>query len=93
MAMQIEIKEGKLVITADLNLAAPATGRGGHRMVATTRGNFTTNYLVEGKPIVVNLNAWIADEAIAEQRQPIEMVPTAKKGSKAREGAPANSQT
>lgn len=88
MAINMEIREGKLVITTDLNLAAPATGRGGHRMVVTTRGNYTTNFLVEGRPIVVNLNAWISDEVVSSQQQPIEMVGTkAGRGSRAKETA------
>ena len=55
------MKDGVLLITIPL-LPEPARSKSGKtRVVATTHGNIQTGLLVEGKNVVIGLNAYIRD--------------------------------
>jgi len=56
--MQVEIKDGNLVITIPMQKPAPSAS-GKTLVVASSRGNQPTSARVDGKPIVVGLNAYI----------------------------------
>ena len=56
--MQVEIKDGNLVITIPMQKPAPSAS-GKTLVVASSRGNKATAALVDGKPIIVGLNAYI----------------------------------
>lgn len=56
--MKAEIKDGKLIITIEMQPPTPsATGK--TLVVASSRGNVATTAQVNGKPVVVGLNAYI----------------------------------
>ena len=56
--MKAEIKNGKLIIEIDMQAPAPsATGK--TLVVASSHGNVATTAIVDGKPVVVGLNAYI----------------------------------
>ena len=57
--MHAEVKNGKLVITLDLNTPRPSTS-GKTLVVASSCGNVRTTALVDGKPITIGVNAYIA---------------------------------
>lgn len=57
--MTTEIKNGQLIITIPLQAPRPSAS-GKTLVVATTGGNKATTAIVEGKPVVVGLNAYIA---------------------------------
>lgn len=58
--MSVTLKNGKLVIEIDANVAnPPASASGKSRIVASTNGNLTTSVMVQGKPVVIGLNAYI----------------------------------
>jgi hypothetical protein len=56
--MHAEIKDGKLVITINLNPPRPSAS-GKTLVVASTGGNVTTSATVDGKPVTIGLNAYI----------------------------------
>jgi hypothetical protein len=57
--MEAKVIDGKLVITVPLQ--APAPSRTGKTLVvASSRGNVKTGAMVDGKPVVIGLNAYIA---------------------------------
>jgi len=56
--MQVEIKGNDLVITIPMQKPAPSAS-GKTLVVASSRGNKATAALVDGKPIIVGLNAYI----------------------------------
>ena len=56
--MQVEIKDGNLVITIPMQKPAPSAS-GKTLVVASSHGNKATAALVDGKPIIVGLNAYI----------------------------------
>jgi len=58
MAMKVEVKDNKLFIEIDLEKPTPSSS-GKTLVVASTRGNVVTDAQVEGKPLVVGLNAYI----------------------------------
>ena len=58
MAMKAEIKDNKLCIEIDLEKPTPSTS-GKTLVVASTRGNVTTDVEIDGKPVVIGLNAYI----------------------------------
>ena len=58
MAMNVEIKNGKLCIEIDLEKPTPSSS-GKTLVVASTRGNTVTTVMVEGKPVTIGLNAYI----------------------------------
>ena len=58
--MNVSLKNGKLVIEIDATTVNPPLSKSGKsRIVASTNGNMTTNVLVDGKPVVIGLNAYI----------------------------------
>ena len=58
MAMKVEIKDNKLVIEIDLEAPKPSAS-GKTLVIASTRGNAVTTAKVDGKPVIVGLNAYI----------------------------------
>lgn len=56
--MHAEIKDGKLIITINLNPPRPSAS-GKTLVVASTGGNVTTSATVDGKPVTIGLNAYI----------------------------------
>jgi len=56
--MKVEIKDGNLVITIEMTKPTPsATGK--TLVVASSHGNQPTSANVDGKPVIVGLNAYI----------------------------------
>jgi len=56
--MDVKIENGKLTIVIDIQEPAPSAS-GKTLVVATTHGNVVTECVVDGKPVVVGLNAYI----------------------------------
>jgi hypothetical protein len=56
--MEVEIKDGKLVISIELQEPTPSTS-GKTLVVATTRGNVPTGVLIKDKELILGLNAYI----------------------------------
>jgi len=59
MAIETRIEGNKLIITCDLGKPTPSAS-GKTLVVASTRGNIKTSCMVEGKPLTIGLNAYIA---------------------------------
>lgn len=57
--MKAEIKDGNLILTLPLQTPTPSTS-GKTLIVATSGGNKATTAIVDGKPITVGVNAYIA---------------------------------
>lgn len=58
ITMKVEVKNGKLLIEMDLQTPAPSSS-GKTLVVASTRGNKATGVLVDGKEIVIGVNAYV----------------------------------
>ncbi|HPO14563.1 MAG TPA: hypothetical protein PLI09_14060 [Candidatus Hydrogenedentes bacterium] len=58
MAMNVEVKENKLCIVIDLEPPKPSAS-GKTLVVASTRGNIVTEAEINGKPVIIGLNAYI----------------------------------
>lgn len=58
MAMKVEIKDKKLFIEIDLETPTPSSS-GKTLVVASTHGNTATTAEVDGKPVIIGLNAYI----------------------------------
>lgn len=58
MALNVEIKDNKLFIEIDLEKPTPSSS-GKTLVVATTHGNIVTTAQVDGKPVIMGLNAYI----------------------------------
>ncbi len=56
--MEVKIENGKLHITIDLQEPTPSAS-GKTLVIATTHGNMTTPCLVDGKNVIIGLNAYI----------------------------------
>ena len=56
--MQVEIKDGKMVITVPLGTPAPSAS-GKTLVVASSRGNKATTAVIQGKPVILGFNAYI----------------------------------
>ncbi len=56
--MEVKIENGKLIISIELQEPTPSAS-GKTLVVATTHGNLVTECLIDGKPVVVGLNAYI----------------------------------
>ena len=56
--MEVEIKDGKLVISIELQEPTPSTS-GKTLVVATTRGNVPTGVLINNNELILGLNAYI----------------------------------
>lgn len=57
--LHAEIKDGKLIVTVDLETPHPSSS-GKTLVVASSYGNQATTAIVNGKPVVIGLNAYIA---------------------------------
>jgi hypothetical protein len=58
MAIETKIEGNKLIITCDLEKPTPSAS-GKTLVVVSTRGNIKTSCIIEGKPLVIGLNAYI----------------------------------
>ena len=58
MAMNVEIKDNKLLIEIDLEKPTPSSS-GKTLILASTHGNTVTTAEVDGKPVIIGLNAYI----------------------------------
>jgi hypothetical protein len=58
MAMKVEIKDNKFFIEIDLEKPTPSSS-GKTIIVASTHGNTVTAAEVDGKPVIIGLNAYI----------------------------------
>lgn len=56
--MHAEIKNGKLIITMDLQKPALSASKK-NLVVASSYGNQPTTAMVDGKPVTIGLNAYI----------------------------------
>jgi hypothetical protein len=56
--MKVEIKGNELIITVELQAPTPSAS-GKTLVVASSHGNQTTTAMINGKPVVVGLNAYI----------------------------------
>ncbi|MHB8906215.1 MAG: hypothetical protein ACYC4T_12390 [Melioribacteraceae bacterium] len=56
--MEAKIENGKLIISIDLQEPTPSAS-GKTLVVATTHGNTTTQCLIDGKNVIIGLNAYI----------------------------------
>lgn len=56
--MTAEIKGKQLIITMDLQSPAPSAS-GKTLVVASTHGNAATTAVVDGKPVIIGVNAYI----------------------------------
>jgi hypothetical protein len=56
--MEVKIENGKLIIEIDLQEPAPSAS-GKNLVVASTRGNVVSDCVIDGKNVVIGLNAYI----------------------------------
>jgi len=56
--MEVKIENGKLIISIELQEPTPSAS-GKTLVVATTHGNVITKCLIDGKNVVIGLNAYI----------------------------------
>ncbi len=56
--MNVEIRDNKLCIEIDLETPTPSAS-GKTLVVASTHGNMVTTAMVDGKPVIIGLNAYI----------------------------------
>jgi len=56
--MKAEIKNGSLIITIDTQKPTPSVS-GKSLVIATSRGNQATKAVVDGKPVIIGINAYI----------------------------------
>jgi hypothetical protein len=57
--MNVTIEKGELVIRIPMNPVPVSSASGKTRVVASSHGNQPTSAVVEGKPVVVGVNAYI----------------------------------
>lgn len=59
--MKATIQNGKLIIEIDLQKPTPsATGK--TLVVASSHGNIATTAIVDGKPVIIGLNAYVRNQ-------------------------------
>ena len=56
--MKVELKGNDMVITIPMGTPTPSAS-GKTLVVASTRGNVITDAMIDGKPVVVGVNAYI----------------------------------
>ena len=56
--MEAKIENGKLIVTIDLQDPTPSAS-GKTLVVESTHGNMKTECVINGKPVVIGLNAYI----------------------------------
>jgi hypothetical protein len=61
--VKVTIENGELVIRLPLNNPPVPSSSGKTLVVASTHGNRPTNAVVDGQPIVVGVNAYVARPA------------------------------
>jgi hypothetical protein len=60
MSMSAKLEKGKLIITIDATTEnMPASASGKTKVVASSHGNQATSVVIDGKPVIVGLNAYI----------------------------------
>jgi hypothetical protein len=57
--MQVELKNNKLVITIDVNAKPTPSASGKTLVVASSHGNQQTTVTIDGKLLIVGVNAYI----------------------------------
>jgi hypothetical protein len=57
--MQAEIKDGVLIVTIPVNPTPISSASGKTLVVASSHGNKPTTAEVDGKPVIIGLNAYI----------------------------------
>lgn len=60
--MKVEIKNKKLFIEIDIDENPKPSASGKSIVQASTHGNQTTSVLVNGKPLIVAVNAYISNK-------------------------------
>ena len=58
VAVTAKIEENRLIIIADLETPTPSAS-GKTLVVASTHGNKETDVMIDGKPVIIGLNAYI----------------------------------
>lgn len=56
--MKVELKGNDMVITIPMGTPTPSAS-GKTLVVASTRGNVITDAMIDGKPVIVGVNAYI----------------------------------
>ncbi|WP_298335066.1 hypothetical protein [Ferrimicrobium sp.] len=56
--MNVEIRDNKLYIEIELDTPTPSSS-GKTLVVASTHGNTVTSAMINGKPVIIGLNAYI----------------------------------
>lgn len=56
--MKVELKGNDMVITIPMGTPTPSAS-GKTLVVASTRGNVITDAMIDGKPVVIGVNAYI----------------------------------
>jgi len=59
MSIKAKIPGGELILTIPLNKTPVPSGSGKTLIVASSHGNQTTEVTVNGKPVIVGVNAYI----------------------------------
>lgn len=57
--MKARIENGVLIVELEINKQPVPSASGKTLVVASTRGNISTDVMVEGKPLTIGLNAYI----------------------------------
>lgn len=57
--MQVTNKDGKLTVVIDTNKVPTPSGSGKSLIVASTHGNQATAVIVNDKPLIVSVNAYV----------------------------------
>ncbi|WP_052606850.1 hypothetical protein [Acidithrix sp. C25] len=58
MTMEVTIKDNKLYIEIELQEPTPSSS-GKTLVVASSHGNMVTSAMIDGKPVIIGLNAYI----------------------------------
>jgi hypothetical protein len=61
--MKVTIENGELVIRLPLNQPPVVSASGKTLVVASTRGNQRTDAVIDGRPVIVRVNAYVAKAA------------------------------
>lgn len=57
--MKVEIKDKQIIITLDIQDPPQPSASGKTLVVASTHGNQVTTVTIQGKPVVIGVNAYI----------------------------------
>ena len=57
--MKVSIEGKELIIRIEMEEQPTPSASGKTLVVASTRGNMTTSVLIQGKPVIIGLNAYI----------------------------------